>query len=436
MVNENQAKRDIERLAEQSACDLLTAFPTLKAADQMEKRRRIMNAMLLPQTSAARLMAVLRNDSSFGDLRGGWIQCGNIGRRMQDHVVPLLLIESIIDGHSAKSFVDEALAFADCRRSTAETYTPLAGATVEKAVSLGDGIDLVPWADVPDSFQKTSFDSDSSNHELASSWQITPQMPATGNSAIRIRVEDCQILFSSREDDKAEIEALSGNFSAKFVKKEDVVRCIIAQSERPVAVLGYWTQFDKKIAHEFGKASHSYDEARSDKKVHTMSAGPMVLDGESIAGLFHRFVELNSSEKKVMRISLDRLSQALWGGALVDKAIDLGIALEVMLLHGIDENNRGELKYRSSIRGAAFLGGNNQERLKTFKNLKNAYDLRSKAVHSGDLPQKYKGEPSHETLNRATSICAHIARELIDKGSFPNWEDEYVVGGQCRDPDL
>lgn len=152
-----QTKRDNEILAEKSAFELLEVMPAFKATDQMAKRRMILDALHKPQTSAAKLMAVLRNDSSFGDLRSGWIQCANIGRIMQDHVVPLILIESVIDCHSAKSFVDEALAFADCRRIIAETYTPLAGATVEKAVSLGDGIDLVPWADVPDSIQKTSF---------------------------------------------------------------------------------------------------------------------------------------------------------------------------------------------------------------------------------------------------------------------------------------
>ncbi|MCH7686235.1 MAG: hypothetical protein IH899_06085 [Planctomycetes bacterium] len=288
--------------------------------------------------------------------------------------------------------MDEALAFADGRRSTAESYAPLAGVTVAEAVSLGDGIDLVPWADVPDSIQKTSFRPDSSHHELPSSRQITSQMPATENSAIRIRVAESQILFPSHKDAKSEIETLSSEFTAQHTQIEDVVRCMIALSERPVAALGYWTQFDKKIANELSSTSSSYDAARFDNTVRTISSNPVVLEGESVAGLFLLFVELKSSEKKVMRISLERLCQALRGGTLVDKAIDLGIALEVMLLHGIDNTYRGELKYRSSIRGAAFLGGNNQERLETFKHLTTAYDLRSKAVHSGTLPQKYKSE--------------------------------------------
>ena len=99
-----------------------------------------------------------------------------------------------------------------------------------------------------------------------------------------------------------------------------------------------------------------------------------------------------------------------------------------MLLHGIDNNYRGELKFRSSIRGAAFLGGEKPEQLETFKLLKQAYDLRSKAVHSGVLKEKAK-EPVKQILEDATSTCASIARKLIDRGSFPNWDADYVIGG-------
>jgi Apea-like HEPN len=66
----------------------------------------------------------------------------------------------------------------------------------------------------------------------------------------------------------------------------------------------------------------------------------------------------------------------------------------VMLLHGIGNEDRGELRFRSAIRAAAFLGGEKPERLKAFKLLKDAYDLRSQAVHSGVLKEGKKGRPT------------------------------------------
>jgi Apea-like HEPN len=123
---------------------------------------------------------------------------------------------------------------------------------------------------------------------------------------------------------------------------------------------------------------------------------------------------------------LDRLIQALRRKYGVDKAIDLGIALEVMLLHGIGKNDRGELRFRSSIRGATFLGGEKKERLEILRLLKEAYDLRSQAVHSGVLK---KGKSQH-ILEQAAKIGAKIALNLIERRSFPDWDAEIVIGGQ------
>jgi len=424
MVNKNQSEWDIVSLAEQVARELLEAMPALKTVDQKEKRLIIFDAIATcsPTSSAEKLKAVFCDDSSFGDLRSGWIECSGTGSSIDGNLFPSMLVESIIEGHSAKSIVDKARAFANSRMSMTETYAPLAGATVAEVVSLVDDISLVPWAEVPDSSQKTYFGPSSPR-------RLPPQWLPTANSAIRIRAAKCQALFSSYEDADAK-KAAEINISTQIAKIDDVMRCIIAQSEHPIQVIGYWTQFDKKIANEM--IGSSYNTVPIDGTKVDISP-PIALDGESIAGLFHNFVDFKPSEKNVIRISLDRLYQALSERNLVDKAIDLGIALEVLLLHGTGDNDRGELKYRSSIRGAAFLGGNHQERMQTYNNLKTAYDLRSKAVHSGNLSskkkEKNKRETPHETLRKATDTCARLARELINRGSFPNWEDEYVIGG-------
>jgi hypothetical protein len=133
---------------------------------------------------------------------------------------------------------------------------------------------------------------------------------------------------------------------------------------------------------------------------------------------------MKTSDKAVLRIGLDRLSQALRKGQKTDKAIDLGIALEAMLLHGI---GRDELSYRAAVRAATFLGGSADERLGTFKLVRDAYQLRSSAVHTGKVSEG--GKPlAVEVLRDASITCAALARKLIERGSFPSWESEYVVG--------
>jgi endonuclease/exonuclease/phosphatase family metal-dependent hydrolase len=63
----------------------------------------------------------------------------------------------------------------------------------------------------------------------------------------------------------------------------------------------------------------------------------------------------------------------------------------------------------------------------TFKLLRSAYDLRSKAVHTGLLGKN--DEQALATLTDAAHVCAKIARKLIERGSFQNWEDQFVIIG-------
>jgi hypothetical protein len=208
----------------------------------------------------------------------------------------------------------------------------------------------------------------------------------------------------------------------------DVVRSITVQSARAVARLGSWARFDKEIANDLVGGGFAYSGVMFEIAARTASRNPIGLEAGPIARLFRCFEAFEGSARESLRVSADRLNQALCRPNVIDKAIDLGIALEVLLLHSIGPKELGELKYRFSIRGAMFLGGSEVDRLNTFKLLKDAYDLRSKAVHAGALTAKKNASPPTEILDNAANICARIARNVIERGSFPDWEAEYVIG--------
>ncbi len=429
MATEDQIGRDIASLAERAACELLEAMPTLNAANRIERGMAISEALSAEQSTAARLVAVFSDDPSFGDLRGGWIQQhGGYGMIVQRHMIPHQLINSVIDGHSAKSFVEEARAFAASPTSVTESYRPVAGATVTEVVSLGDNIELVPWAEVPDDDEKKAFDSNGPNYALMLSVPVPLPLRAAANMAVRVRSAECQVLFSSSQEAQEVREAVPTATTEQAARIRDVVRSITLQGERGVAELGNWARFDNEIANNLTGTGFSFNGALFDSAVYTASRDPVALKAVSIARLIRRFEEFKGSAKEPLRISVDRFNQALRSPDVVDKAIDLGIALEVILLHNIGPTERGELRYRSSIRGAMFAGGDKQDRLNTFKLLKDAYDLRSKAVHAGALTPKKNKPPPMEILERAGSIYARIAREIIERGSFPDWDAEYVLG--------
>jgi hypothetical protein len=125
---------------------------------------------------------------------------------------------------------------------------------------------------------------------------------------------------------------------------------------------------------------------------------------------------------KMLRIPLDRLGRAGREQDLADRAIDLGIALESLLLHDIDH---GELSFRLSLRGAWLLGSDDTERLKIQTSLKKLYDLRSRAVHSGFVERNAN---TQNTISRATEICRGLIQKLIALKCNIDWQ-RVVVGG-------
>lgn len=298
----------------------------------------------------------------------------------------------------------------------------MAGFSLEKTITLKDGFDLVPWAEVPESVQKKRFGVKANIRSIIEG--PFSRFPIEPTAALRTREAPPRILFESQ----ASAPAISVN-GLNLLEEQamDVERCITCLAVRPIAILGSWEQLDNEIASAIVGEAYSYGNALFDTVLRTGAS--YRVEGESIADLFRLFDNFDASQKAPIRIALDRLNQALREPVLADKAIDLGIALEVMLLHEIGEQDRGELKFRTSIRGSAFLEGSKARRLETFKLFKKLYDLRSKAVHSGALKSTGEADTA-KTLKKGSELCAHVARKLIERGSFPNWDAEYVIGGE------
>lgn len=78
------------------------------------------------------------------------------------------------------------------------------------------------------------------------------------------------------------------------------------------------------------------------------------------------------------------------------------------------------------------LGGHDaHSRLELFSFLKDLYDLRSKAVHSGDLGRQQKN--AAEMLEKGLAVCADLIRAVIGKGGIQNWP-AILTGGETPDP--
>jgi hypothetical protein len=131
-----------------------------------------------------------------------------------------------------------------------------------------------------------------------------------------------------------------------------------------------------------------------------------------------------------MKVPLERFSVSLAADTPEDKAIDMGIALEALLLSDLGATDQQSLMFR--LRGAWLLASSAEERQMLFREFRALYDCRSTAVHTGRLPEfvNVNGKiPATEFLaDRGQRLAARAILEVLKTGSLPDWTT-VICGG-------
>ncbi len=144
--------------------------------------------------------------------------------------------------------------------------------------------------------------------------------------------------------------------------------------------------------------------------------------------LWGQLTILSQQIREVLYIAINRCVSAKKNKSYVNAMIDLGIAFESLYL---SRNNTSQLSYTFRVRAAWYLGKSVEDRKHLMMTFKTLYDCRSKAVHTGKLPDKVKeGEkviPIHEFIDNAHDLCRQSIIKIIQEGKFPDW-DSLVVG--------
>ena len=103
---------------------------------------------------------------------------------------------------------------------------------------------------------------------------------------------------------------------------------------------------------------------------------------------------------------------------LVDKFIDLRIALESLYLQDFLNEHSQEMRFRLALFGAWHLGVDFEERKKIRRKLRDAYDTASGAVHGGDLKKTLEIQ---ELLSDAQDLCRRGILKMLTEG-YPSQE--------------
>lgn len=106
-------------------------------------------------------------------------------------------------------------------------------------------------------------------------------------------------------------------------------------------------------------------------------------------------------KRKFLDVAIRRLSYAHERHRQEDKIVDLLIAAEALFLsdYNKDDPYIGEIRYRLALRAALFLASKGESQRLIFRQMRAAYDLRSKIAHGGDienikLPKPLDGTPT------------------------------------------
>ena len=159
----------------------------------------------------------------------------------------------------------------------------------------------------------------------------------------------------------------------------------------------------------------------------TASAMSVPLTAEQVPRLLacaSAFAQLEPSAKDRLRISLDRLNRSLLAGLRhVDVAIELGIGMESLF----SPTKLGEgIAFAIRTRAAKWIGGSTEDRHATSALVRDLYELRSMAVHSGrfdapDAPKKWRDAARvADTLRQGQTLLAGSLEKVVTAGE-PNW---------------
>ncbi len=155
----------------------------------------------------------------------------------------------------------------------------------------------------------------------------------------------------------------------------------------------------------------------------------------TLSELVDKYQQLPEPSKRRLERAIMRLAQAKGRIDLQDMALDLGIALEMLLLN--TEHNRSELPGQLHLhfrsRGAWLLGRTAAERRDLFRVFGKIYSWRSQVAHNGICDELITTEAiTHDEIEKKMeehiSVAERVFQALIIRGT-PDWQ-ALILGGE------
>ncbi len=325
---------------------------------------------------------------------GGSVVGGRFGEWAIDRLVEKIAPEDIV-----ALFTDEVARNA----AVYEDVSPVLGIEINEPCEFEDGVRLVPPAtDIFSAFDypwRYSWPSmPTGTGFLIQSYKVTPafeQHPAEANGPAGTSIT--QPASTARD----------------AIRRRLRLACLLGSSggvELPMSVI----LSDRRVLLSAGGTMSG----------RPFAAHPLVAFPADMAMIKTAFRQLAAfAEGDSLTRAIDRLGRSRLAIHPVDRALDLGMAAEIVLMHDLGTSNT-EITYKIGSRAAWLLGEGAAERTRIFDEMKHLYKARSDAVHSGVLPPKSKVD-----LDLADQLVVRVVRAILQRGSFPDWASLTMGGG-------
>ncbi|MFM0395216.1 hypothetical protein [Paraburkholderia phytofirmans] len=334
-------------------------------------------------------------------------------------LAPVQIGNALVDwalSHGAQSAVDELYAFlsTDCNRSIEVAL--LRGIEVTETVELFNGVFIAPLDRVPSSTLQSY---------LATVSQQTGMTRHMAVEMTEFRKPGCALfrVFEARPkffDDLSDLPDLSSDEHRLI---EILTALLTLAGPCSPAIFKSYTELeDGQLMKE--QTGWMWSVPQEETKV-SSNIAVSVEQIRELVPIIYRFFELSATTREALSIPLLRLNEAVRRQQSVSRAVDLGIALESLLL---TDSSNNTLFF--SVRGAWLLGKDVEDRARIVKQLKRLYKYRSEAVHSGKLSVKKPSDVEliEKELKDGLIFCATAIKRIIDHGDLPQW-DSILIGG-------
>jgi len=372
------------------------------------------SSLIKNDAESKKVLEDLKRDPRVGALEGKVISLGGSATQFNVEVLAMWYVWAISE-YGYERATKNLNSFLDEDKRSVMLVLWILGVHVEQKLLLDDGFAVMPIKNMPDSVHKEEF--------LMSKMNMTSRgFRPVPDAAI---VCNCEVMKSEKSNEGI---GRQKQLNADYVRRNKkmylfafLFNVIDGLSCLPYFMTTYSIPDMPLGLFHPSSGSYPYVDVLGDR------INAVGLDKVSeINFLLNLVDEINDQEYgRYLRV-LDRFAKAKRGRRIEDKVLDLGIALEMLLLD--DNMNNEQLSLQFRLRGSWLIGHDAEDRLNVYESLKEIYKFRSQVAHGGVLcKNSYKKiNQVREAFLSYESVAGRIMKEAIIRKKI-EW-DKLLLG--------